>query len=562
MTRRGLLAGLAIELIFLIAVLGPFSLLANGTDLTDLGKLTDYQPIAAILVTLGLIGLFAFYVLGLLSVRRASRWPDLARSTRRRQVRPRDAGTALLERQGDDRADDASAAEPPDALRTAGRWLSCPSRAATVALLFTALFSLTLVFLYPITAIDVYNYAVEGHVAAYYNLNPMLTPPSQAAADRFVAYAGSWSQSTSPYGPLWLQISKLDALVAGSNVVLAVLLLKALAALCVVATAWLLSLAFRHRGPRASALAVVLYGWNPLVQIELVGNGHNDAVMALCLVAALVLTTKGRLVSGTLAAGASVLVKYLTLGAVPLVLLAEILDTAPSRRARLARVGASAVLLALLAVAAYAPFWSGLATLERARATAEDYLASIPALAVLLIPDSLGWLVLPRLLIPAIVGLWQANNLRLGRANLAQATFEVLFVTVLVSSHFAGWYLGLLVAVAALSGDRWRQARVIAFTFTTTLTTPLWAYVWYWDQGWLSMTAIHLIVVPLTFLPALLIALAALVWPRRGPAPDQRPVLSAFSPRQTATGTLGSAFAARSSPEPRVPNLASPQPPS
>src|SRR6185437_525233 len=260
------------------------------------------------------------------------------------------------------------------------------------------------------------------------------------------------------------------------------------------------------------------------VQLEMVGNGHNDAVMVFVLVAALVLLTKKHAILGAAGIGASVLIKFLTLGAVPLFLLAEVLAPARSRRVRVMRVAASAVIMIGLAVVAYAPFWTGLATIERAQAVDADYLSSIAALVILLVPDSINWLGIAKLAILAAVFLWQANSLRLGRANLAQATFEVLFVTILVASHFAGWYLALLVAVAVLAGDRWIQARMVLFTFTTTLTTPLWAYLWYWNQDWMSMTTMHLIVVPLIFLPPLLVAVLAMWRPRHGvPRLDNQP---------------------------------------
>src|SRR5579884_1509135 len=146
MPRRALIAGLTMEAIFLIAVVGPFSLFAHGTELTDLGKLTDHQPIAAVLVTAGLVALFALYAVALINVR----------------------------------TDD---------------------HALPLALGGTVLFSLTLIFLYPVTAIDVYNYAVEGHVAAFYQVNPMVTAPAQVSSDTFVSYAANWVDSPSPYGP-------------------------------------------------------------------------------------------------------------------------------------------------------------------------------------------------------------------------------------------------------------------------------------------------------------------------------------------------------------------------
>lgn len=465
MPRRALIAGLTIEAIFLVAVVGPFSIFSHGTELTDLGKLTDHQPIAAALVTAGLIALFALYAIALLNI-------------------------------------------PAD------------DRALPLALGGTILFSLTLIFLYPVTAIDVYNYAVEGHVAVYYQINPMVSAPSQVTGDTFVSYAANWVDSPSPYGPIWILLTMLGALVAGSNIVRAILLLKAVAAAAVVATTFLLAWSFRDQGVRDRALTAMLFGWNPLVQIEMVGNGHNDAVMTFFLIAALVCVMRNRPVLGALGIGASVLIKFLTLGAIPMFLLAKALDTQRAMRTRLTRVTGYAAIVVALGIAAYAPFWTGPATLQRAQAVDGNYLSSIPALIILIVPDSIKWLTYPRFALLALVGLWQANSLRLGRINLAQAMYEIFFVTILIAAHFAGWYLALLVAVSVLSRDRWTQARTAVFTFTTTLTTPLWAYLWWWVQDWMSMTTIHLIVVPLIFAAPL--GIAFLGMGRRGGQPPLR----------------------------------------
>ncbi len=125
--------------------------------------------------------------------------------------------------------------------------------------------------------------------------------------------------------------------------------------------------------------------------------------------------------------------------------------------------------------------------------------AAIAALVILLAPSAINWRVYPRFARVAGVVAWQAGALWLGRANLTYALFEVSFAIVVVATHFAGWYLAL--PLALLAGDGWRIARVVALTFTATLTTPLWAYLWSLAQPDRSLEDLHLIVVPLVFVP-------------------------------------------------------------
>jgi hypothetical protein len=460
-----LLAGIGAEAIYLLAATGPLSILANGSKLTDLGGLTDHGPLAAALVTLGIIALFGLYGLALWAFARWERF-----------------GLAL-------------------------------------ALGGALAFSATLVFLYPATAMDVYNYAVQGHIVTFNHLNPLVNSPSQASGDAFVAYAGSWSESTSPYGPFWIGLSSLDALIAGNNVVLAIVLLKALAAMAVVTTSALLAVAAGPRGPRAATLAAAAFGWNPLVLIELVGNGHNDSVMTALLVLAMLLLARRHFASGMAALSASIFVKYLTITAVPFYLLDEIADRARPLEARLAAIGRSCIVLAVATAVAFAPFWAGLDTLARVRQVDNNYLASIPALAILLDGAALPWMMIAQIVVVGGVALWQAVSLWRGRATPERAIFEVSFAVILVATHFAGWYLPLLVAVAVFVGDRWLLARAVVFSFTAALTIPIWAFAYPWTQPALGLLAFHEIVVPLTFVPPLAVILIRILRSDRAAPP-------------------------------------------
>ncbi len=455
--------GLAIEAVYLAAVVGPFSLIANGTRLTDLHELSESLPGLPLLVTASLVGLFVLY------------------------------GLALYQ------AVFQVAEEQPRI------WSS--DRCLPVVLGMTALFSATLIFLYPVTAMDVYNYAVQGHVLGFDGLNPMAYPPSRASGDRFVAFAGSWADSPSPYGPAWLSLSRAIALVAGSDIVIAVLLLKALAAIAVLLTTGLLAYHGGRSGRREGMLAAMTFGWNPLVQLELVGNGHNDAVMICLLVVAFVLYSERRPIAATVALAASSLVKYLTLEALPYFLLVQALDSSANRRGRVGSIVASLLAFGGSAIVVFAPYWVGPVTIERVRVADTNYLSSISALMILLRPSSLDWLVYPRIGILAAVGTWEAYRLIAGRACLAGALFEVSFATILIANHFAGWYLPLLVALAVLAGDWRARTRIVVLTFTTTLTTPLWAYVWPIGQPGLDLATFHMLLVPLTFVPPLVVGL-------------------------------------------------------
>ena len=452
LARPALVVGLLTEAIYLAAVTGPFSFLAHGQNLLDLGKLTGYSSVAAIAVTVGLLGLFLFYALALRDI----------------------------------------AANGQSAL--------------PLALIGTLVFSVTLVFMYPVTAIDVYNYAVQGHVAFFYHVNPLAAAPSSITGDPFVAYGSTWADTTSPYGPIWIFLSIVDAWLAGPNVIIAVLALKGLAALAIVGTAGLLAWAAQRAG-RNPALAVVYFGWNPLVLIELAGNGHNDAVLTLFVVAGLILARHRWPTLAVACLTAAVLVKSLPIAAIPLLFVWLLSQHGSFWRLRVPTIFAAFIVMLSVLVAGYAPFWAGWETLARLREVNANYLASIPALIVLLVPNATDWLTIPQMAVLSLVGLSLVWLVWQRRVSLERAVVEIIFATILVATHFAGWYLPLLIGVAALTDDSWVWLRMVVFTFTTTLTTPLWQFVFPWTRDWLSMEAFHLIVVPWTFLPPLAIGL-------------------------------------------------------
>lgn len=462
--------GLAGEVLLLIAVLGPFSLLDHGTRLVDLGYLTHGQPEAARAVTVGLLALFLFYGFALIFA------SGLATTT----------GTA-------------------------------------VTLLGTAIFSLTLSFLYPATANDAYTYVVQGYIAVFHGLNPLVDPPASVARDPFVYYAGQWMNSASPYGPLWLDVSRLAVRVSGRNVVAGVLFLKLFNAATVVGSSALLA----RLVPGRRALAVVFFGWNPLVQLELVGNGHNDALMIFLLLAAVTFSRGRHRAMGAVALTGSILTKYLTIGALPFFLLACLTSPPVSQGGRGSGMRilrprrltqAFPVVLAALGTAAvlFAPYWVGPTTLQRVLGVNQNYLASPSALIILLDAASPHWLGIARLAILAGVYLWLGFRQLRGTIGEADATFEGLFALILCAPHFAGWYLAVLVALAPVDGSGWRMTRAAIFSLAATLTVPLWAFVWPAQSATLTLLTFHEIIVPLTFGPPLIVAaMAAAVAIRR-----------------------------------------------
>ena len=147
-------------------------------------------------------------------------------------------------------------------------------------MLASALLALPLLFLYPIFAIDMFIYAVHTRVWLVHHHNPFLHAPALFPGDRWIGLCGEWINATTGYGPLWEALAAVPGMLAGAHHFLAhVLGLKVVAYLAYVLDVWILDRILRLWHPQERGWRLVYVAWNPLVLLELVGNGHNDGVM-------------------------------------------------------------------------------------------------------------------------------------------------------------------------------------------------------------------------------------------------------------------------------------------
>jgi len=233
-------------------------------------------------------------------------------------------------------------------------WRSKPTpRLRALVWAGAALSSGLLIWCYPVTSTDVWDYLFRGRLAAVYGANPYLDLPRQFKSDPFYPFIG-WPNAPSAYGPLWETASTMLAQLGGDNATPSVLLYKATAAgaflLCGVA----IEVAAVRREQRL--LGVYLWLWCPLALWEFAAAGHNDALLVLSLLAALLAVQRGRYASAVATLTLGALFKFLPIVFVPLVV-TEWLRRKPSASARGGIVLAAAAIVAVPTVLLYAPYW-------------------------------------------------------------------------------------------------------------------------------------------------------------------------------------------------------------
>ena len=352
---------------------------------------------------------------------------------------------------------------------------------------------LVLLWLYPISAIDVLGYVVRGRLWAVYGSSPLVTPPDAFPEDPYTGFAGEYADRLSPYGPIWeiaAQIPlRLGALGMVSGVIGMKLLVLAVYVACAVLIGWgNLWEETRVRGHSTPLMALLFFAWNPLILMQGVGNGHNDLLMIAFMLLAVVLRQRGRWAGAILAATLAALVKLPGLFLVPIILIAILRDARTWQERALKGLGSTLIfvgaVLAAYSVAGPLPeVFGGIAR----EATARGY---APASAVRMvvrevIPRALGARLPSTMARNLFVVHYAYLILRLwnGRLEVAPAAFRAYFWLVFLAPAFHIWYPLWIIPFAALRLTSLTYWRTWLFGLTAELSIVNYFVVWRWLLG-------------------------------------------------------------------------------
>ncbi len=359
--------------------------------------------------------------------------------------------------------------------------------ARALALLFPALFNLGLLLGRPYLSIDVFTYIAYGTVGANSGGNPYVQPVTAVTQVPLGAQliASGWRPNhivpTVPYGPLWVQI-ETAVLRLTRDVPTATLLLKGLVIAASLGSAALIWVILGRVRPADQLLGTLIYLWNPVIIVEFAAEGHNDALMILCALAALLLTVGARPALSLAMLALGVLAKF-----VPLILLPAQLaffwHTRHTRRerARLAPPLLLGLLVSLgLAALLYGPLWAGAATFNGLRAQGEPHGAAstVGALFLVLTHSPLHAAARPLTLglLDGIFGVfvllvsWRVRDA--GGLLSASACIAAVYLLVALPVYWP-WYATLPIALLALSPRGALGWMALALTVCTRLAAPL-----------------------------------------------------------------------------------------
>jgi len=381
---------------------------------------------------------------------------------------------------------------------------------------FGAVFAVTMVFVYPVTAIDIFSYIDQSRIMLHYHQNPIFTTPAQYGQDPLMGLSDGWSGAGAPYGPLGLVIDAIPMLFVGGNLLANLILLKLMFSAMALGSAGAVYQLLRRVSPRHAITGALLVAWNPLVLFEVSANGHNDMAMMLLAVLGLLSVVNSELTVGPLLLVASALIKYATVILLPIALLYG-LARQPTWRARALYLWITTVSMLLLVVLAYWRFWEGVVTLTHLLYQTQRFLVSFSSVVVQLFPGTIsldGATLLGRAFF-AVVYLYALQLSIRGGVALLQACFLAMFAFVgLGVTNFESWYGAWPVLLGAAVPRLPERAATLLFAWGATLGAAFFGYVWVWlnlsQDGFVLANKLSYL---LAFLPAALAILLLRRWP-------------------------------------------------
>lgn len=348
--------------------------------------------------------------------------------------------------------------------------------------------------LYPITALDVSVYVVNARNWVLYDANPLLVPPGSFPADAYSHLAGEYTDSTSPYGPVWELIGRIPIQLGVRDIGAGVIAMKIISLLAFAGMAWLIGWQSNQQDKGFSvsgATAMAFFALNPLVLLEAVGNGHNDMTMAAFVTLGLILWQRGKWAWATIALTLAALIKLPALILIPLFGLSVLMDTPSSRERLLRGLGLGAIVLGifLLSYRLMGPFpdvFSGIMQSFTRRSFSPAY--AIYVIVREISPEA-GKLILPNTrYVFLLFYAYAAIALLRRKWTLLEAGFFTFFAMVYLTNAFRLWYPLWFIPFAALNLNSRTFWRTFIFSMTVEYSIIsyyiLWRWHWqYWEWG-------------------------------------------------------------------------------
>jgi len=231
-------------------------------------------------------------------------------------------------------------------------------------IVFSLLFNITLIFIWPISSFDFFSYIYRARIFSHHDANPFLATYNNFSNDAFYYLINNkWSIYTTLYGPIFILFSSFLTFISGNNFALSFFLLKISFIIFNLLNILLIQKTFNNK------IATFLYAWNPLIIFEFCVNGHNDVILIFFLLLAFffILKKQNTIFNYSLSwffLILSILFKFITIILVPIFFFLIIFNI-KGKKNKLLFIFLAILITTLCFVIFYFPFWNGIETLLR-----------------------------------------------------------------------------------------------------------------------------------------------------------------------------------------------------
>jgi hypothetical protein len=354
------------------------------------------------------------------------------------------------------------------------------------------------VFIYPIGALDLFNYIAESKQFFFYHLNPYVIPFSLNSVDPLNNYA-IFLNIPLVYGPAWLFSTFIPNLFS-KNILNLVIAYKLFNVFILLSTGYFI---FRLSNKSTKLISTFLFIANPYVIFEAIVNGHNDILMAFFILLFCLYLNKNKVLSITFFS-LSVLTKFYSLVLAPIILINIIIKKwSINNVVRIVCTNLFIITIFLI------PFWNHGHLIK-------DFLVSFQAAQQIntysvfsLIRELISNYSLPSqwisyvwlILFLVFIGLLAWQIVRFIRSQICFNTaiiYSLLFFIVLLSSA-QPWYFIPIIGLLCLEPSN--VNKLFVFTLTLGLLVSYPASVWAWFNSDLSEVHIHQFLSLFIYLP-------------------------------------------------------------
>ena len=421
-----------------------------------------------------------------------------------------------------------------------GGWIWAMRSARTTELMsarpllaMTALLAVPLVVLPGLFSDDVYLYNLYGRTISVYGANPIYYAPSSFTADPHLPWV-HWRELRSSYGPIWLMLSAGLSRIGVDSLTTTVIVYRLAAGLLHLFTVAALWSLLRSTRPTTATTRTLFYAWNPLVLLEVVGNAHNDVLVALFAVLLVTAATSRRWLASVFFGACAVMVKPFALLLLAPVARNIIIGSRGWCVAR--RLGAAGLVGAATMLFVSLPLWAGTALItnvmnnpasEMYTNTLWETLSDIGAswLGVTTVAIQHPYLDVLRIGAFVIGASWILTRSP-SRRDVPDVAFRLWLLFTLTACWVWPWYFVPALALAPLAGAA-RLPAATALTVGGLLFWTTWpertAWPFAWLFGWRSLVLFGPVVLTLTWGPARRLVFVLLGVKGRVPSEDSDP---------------------------------------